>query len=204
MMTIPTIETERLLIRPFKLDDLTAHQVILASINWIDLSSTENLAKHRAWLEWTVRNYDALKNLCQPPYGDRAVTLKTTGLLLGAVGLVPAFGPFGQLAYYRAQGIAHSNYMPEIGLFWAIGKDHQRFGYATEAVSAIARYAFDQLNIHRLVATTDYDNHASIALMRRLGMIIEHNLMPTPTWFQTIGILERSTYNTKSMETYRD
>ena len=42
----------------------------------------------------------------------------------------------------------------------------------------------------RIVATTDNDNHASIGVMRRLGMRIEANPFPEPFYFQTIGILD--------------
>lgn len=54
----------------------------------------------------------------------------------------------------------------------------------------MVRFAFDVLHLGRLVAMTTYDNPASIGVMRRLGMRIEANPYPHPTWFQVVGILE--------------
>jgi ribosomal-protein-alanine N-acetyltransferase len=78
----------------------------------------------------------------------------------------------------------------EMGLFWAIDPDHQRQGYATEAAQALIDFAFQQLRVKRLIATTEYDNTASIAVMRKLGMRIEKNPFPDPPWLQVVGILD--------------
>jgi RimJ/RimL family protein N-acetyltransferase len=49
---------------------------------------------------------------------------------------------------------------------------------------------FQTMGLHYIVATTEYDNQASIRTMQRLGMTIEHNPDATPEWFQVVGILE--------------
>ena len=143
------------------------------------------------WLEWTVRNYDALAALRQPPYGDYAVTLSAAGELIGSVGIVPSFGPFDCLLTFCARSTSRPTtfFRPELGLFWAIAPDHRGQGYATEAAAALARFAFAELGAERLVATTEHDNPASIAVMRRIGMAVERNPDPEPEWFQTVGVL---------------
>ena len=78
----------------------------------------------------------------------------------------------------------------EMGLFWAIDPDHQHQGYATEAAQALIDFAFQQLRVKRLIATTEYDNAASMGVMRRLGMHLEKNPLPDPPWLQVVGILE--------------
>jgi hypothetical protein len=45
----------------------------------------------------------------------------------------------------------------------------------------------------QIVAMTRYDNPASIGVMRKLGMRIEHNLLPDPPWLQVVGIIESRT-----------
>lgn len=55
--------------------------------------------------------------------------------------------------------------------------------------AGLAATVFDTLDAHRLVATTEHSNAASIGVMRRLGMLVERNPDPTPAWFQTVGIL---------------
>ena len=56
----------------------------------------------------------------------------------------------------------------EIG--WAIGRPHQRRGYATEAARALLAHAFETLRCHRVVATCQPENVASWRVMEKLGM----------------------------------
>lgn len=46
---------------------------------------------------------------------------------------------------------------------------HQRQGFAREAVSAFVMHCFEGLNTHRVEAMTDPDNLASRALLERVG-----------------------------------
>jgi RimJ/RimL family protein N-acetyltransferase len=180
------IETSRLRIRPFAPTDLDAVARLLDGG-----FGPAPLDRRREWLEWSVRNYRALAQLGQPPYGDYAVTLKEGGAVVGSVGLVPSLGPFGKLPLLRSclRGPASGLSTPEVGLFWAVDPAHRRRGYATEAAAAMAAFAFDVLRVERLVATTERDNGASIGVMRRLGMTVEANPDPEPAWFQTVGVL---------------
>ena len=179
-------DTSRLIIRPLTLVDLDGIHTILNAC-----FGESPLTERREWLEWTVRNYTALANLHQPPYGERAVTLKSTGELIGAVGLAPAFGPYQRLASFRKNGEPEDLFnQPEFGLFWAIAPAHQRKGYAAEAAQALIDFMFKDMNIRRIVATTEFDNEGSQAVMRKLGMTIEHNPTPgDPFWFQVLGTL---------------
>ncbi|NJK50896.1 GNAT family N-acetyltransferase [Candidatus Gracilibacteria bacterium] len=43
-------------------------------------------------------------------------------------------------------------------------------GYATEAVSAVLKYAFDRLNCDRIIADVDEPNKASIRVLEKIGM----------------------------------
>jgi ribosomal-protein-alanine N-acetyltransferase len=183
------LDTAHLHIRPLTMDDLdNIHMILNACFG------ESPLEERREWLEWTVRNYLALANLHQPPYGERAITLKDTGELIGAVGLVPAFGPFQRLPSFRKHGeSADTLNQPEFGLFWAIAPAHQRKGYAAEAAQALIDFMFKEMSIRRIVATTEFENGASQAVMRKLGMTVEQN--PTsgePFWFQVVGVLYNS------------
>ena len=197
-MYMPPIETERLLLRPFLPDDLDAiFQILDVAPGDVDLDDPAAVAEAKSdrqeWLAWSILNYDALARLHQPPYGDRAVVLRTSGELIGAVGLAPALLPFTQLPGLRPPDAAPDWLAPntnEMGLYWEIAADHRRQGYATEAGAALILYAFDTLNLQRIVATTTYDNTASIGVMRRLGMTIERNPLPEPVFMQVVGVLE--------------
>jgi RimJ/RimL family protein N-acetyltransferase len=143
-----------------------------------------------AWLDWTVRNYEALERLHQPPYGDYAVVLVASDELIGAVGLVPSYGPFERLPSWktRASGSTGDRVTAEMGLFWATAPAQRGRGFASEAAQGLLNFAFDELNVARLVATTEHTNTASIAVMRRLAMSIERNPGSEPVWFQTVGV----------------
>ena len=83
-----------------------------------------------------------------------------------------------------------SLYSTEFGLFYAISPAYQRNGYAAEAAQALVDYAFQHLRLKRIVATTEYDNTASMGIMRKLGMRVEKNPRPEPPWLQAVGVLE--------------
>jgi RimJ/RimL family protein N-acetyltransferase len=194
MLEMPVLETTRLLVRPFTMDDLERiHQILDIDLADSDLASYEvqPLAERREWLEWTVLNYRQLAQLYQPPYGDRAVVEKATDQVIGAVGFVPCLMPFEQIPGWSASQQAPDTVAstPEFGMYWAIGKPHQRRGYATEAARAMLDYAFHQLHLKQIVATTHAANLASIGVMRKLGMHIDRNPFPEPTWFQVVGSL---------------
>ena len=194
-MLVPPLETGRLIIRPFSMEDLEAvHQLLDVDLSTADFGGEGVMtrAERQQWLRWTVLSYEELDRLYQPPYGDRAVVLKQTGQVLGACGYVPCFAPFGQLPAFRTasdEAVAHLN-SPEFGLFYAFSPAYQRQGYATEATRALIEFAFTQLSLRRIVATTTYDNDASMAVMRKVGMQIEMNPYPDPPWFQVVGFLE--------------
>jgi len=202
-MHMPPIETGRLLIRPFVPTDLDAiHQIL-------DVESGDNggdavqlmqaKQERQQWLAWSVLNYSALANLYQPPYGDRAIVLRASGEVIGACGFAPVMLPFAQLPALRPIGAASdqpARNTHEMGLYWEVSPRHQRRGYATEAASALIRYAFTTLNLQRIVANTTYDNAASIGVMRKLGMAIQHNPLPEPPYLQIVGVLE---YNSDLM-----
>ncbi len=183
---MPVLETERLLVRPLVMDDIEACHSLLDVEAW---QTGKTIEQRRIWLQWSVLNYEALADLLQMPYGERAVVLKSTGELVGAVGLVPGMSYFDRLASFG--GDVGSEFMrPEVGMFWATRSAHLKRGYASEAAQALVDYAFGVFKLVRLIATTGYDNLASQAVMRHLGMSIEHNPRPDPLWFQIVGVLK--------------
>ena len=100
MTQMPVLETARLLVRPFVLEDLQdVYRLLDVELSQADLRTDkmETLAERAQWLQWAVLNDAQLAQLHQPPYGDRAVILKSTGQLIGACGFVPCLAPFEQL-----------------------------------------------------------------------------------------------------------
>jgi ribosomal-protein-alanine N-acetyltransferase len=191
-MRMPVLEIDRLVVRPFALDDLAAvHDLLDVQLGDAEVGTEGalSLEDRKRWLEWMVANYEGLAYLTQPPYGDRAVVLRATGQIIGSIGYVPCLGPYGQLPALAAGGRSSHLWSPEFGLYWSISPTHQRRGYATEAGRALVDWAFSVLHLGRIIATTRYDNTASIRVMEKLGMRIERNPFPDPPWLQVVGFL---------------
>lgn len=200
-LIIPPLETRRLLIRPFRHEDLQAVYEILDSGGRGD-PGEPNLDSRRRWLEWSILSYGEQAGLYQPPLGDRAVVFKETGTLIGVCGYTPALEPFEQLPGWVGGAPSGKECTPEkarftleMGLYYAISPASRRRGFASEAAQALIDYAFDRLNLKRIVAATTFDNQASIGVMGKLGMHILNNPHPEPPWFQVVGVLNAGASN---------
>jgi [ribosomal protein S5]-alanine N-acetyltransferase len=186
-MTI-RFETARLRIRPFEADDL--HDYMQLSHEAFGAPLDEDAA--RQTLTWAALNYRQLARLNQPPYGDYAVTLADTGALVGAVGLVPATIPWHVLEAFRPPGARPDALIsPEFGLFWMTRAAHRGQGIATEAATGLIDWIYRHVHARRIVATTEHDNAASQAVMRKLGMTLHANTTVKPFWFEVVGVHDR-------------
>jgi RimJ/RimL family protein N-acetyltransferase len=199
MRRIPILNTQRLTIRPFTEDDIAPMHRI-SDLCFGDGTQADDAAAIEAGRRmhtWRVLNEEMLAQLYQPPYGDRAIALKQTGELIGAVGLVPYIDAFNVVPALRhfAGATNDDGSRPrataEVGLFWCIDPAHQRKGYAAEAAQAMIDYAFNELHLVRIIATTDFDNLASQAVMRKVGMTLHHNESGNSPWMEVVGVLER-------------
>ena len=187
------LETKRLVIRPFVSGDLPVIHRILDQTLGDGHQSDDKAAllERKSWLNWSILNATWLSTLHQPPYGDRAVVLKTTGELIGSVGYVPLLDVYEQIPELNGGVSSDSGCrIPEFGLFWAIDPLHQHQGYASEAAAAMIAFAFDELRLKRILATTEHVNEASQGVMRKLGMTLVRNPSPDPPWLQIVGFLE--------------
>ncbi len=185
------LETSRLIIRPFVMDDfLFIHRILDQEFG--DAGSDRAALKEhpRSWLEWQVLSQEWFERMRQPPYGDRALTLKKGNRLMGAVGYVPCLAPFEQIPELRGASQPSGYYTTESGLFYAVDPEYRRQGYATEAAQAMVDYAFNTLQVKQIVATTEHGNVASQGVMRKLGMTLVRNPLPEPAWFQVVGVLK--------------
>jgi RimJ/RimL family protein N-acetyltransferase len=195
MLTMPFLETQRLIIRPFFIDDLDdAYRLFDLELDSAELhtEASGTRLERMEFMQWATRNPEQLARLYQPPYGDRAIVLKTSGQLIGSCGYVPALAPFEQIPYFADSSALSvpARSTPEFALFYAIAPAHRRQGYAVEAARALVDYAFQHLNLKRVIAETDYTNLASQAVMRKLDMHLERNPLPEPPWLQVVGVLE--------------
>lgn len=181
------IETERLFVREYMQDDVESRVALMRE----SFESDYTLEQHRHWLDWTIASYREHGAMSQPPYGDYAVELKSSGEVIGSVGLVPQGVPWATMPEWRSPGEpVHALVTAEFGLFWAIRKAHRGQGYACEAAHAFMhQFMFNIMHVKRAVATTDHDNVGSQRVMEKLGMTLYRNPESEPFWFNVVGVL---------------
>ena len=75
----------------------------------------------------------------------------------------------------------HESSQVEIGI--TLNRTHQGFGYAAEALELVFNFIFDDLKKHRIVASVDPNNHASIRLLERMKMRKEAHFIES-VWFK--------------------
>jgi RimJ/RimL family protein N-acetyltransferase len=156
MTEIPTLKTERLLLRSLTLDDAEDIQR-LAGDN--DIARMTNAIPHpfedgvaEAWINLCRRQLEKEKEHVF------AVTLKDTCEFVGIVGML----------------LEASADRAEIG-YW-IGKPWWGKGYCTEAVRAAMDYGFKTVKLNRIHAHHFAHNPASGRVMQKLGMQHEGHL----------------------------
>jgi RimJ/RimL family protein N-acetyltransferase len=71
-------------------------------------------------------------------------------------------------------------------LGYAIAADHWGHGYATDASRTLVRFAFENLDLHRVSAAIGPENLASVAVVKRLGFSYEgrirHHVFTNDAW----------------------
>ncbi|MDF0478859.1 GNAT family N-acetyltransferase [Vagococcus sp. PNs007] len=137
------IETERLIIRSYKDEDKKEALLFLGDEETMYFLPEEvfDLAKVSELIGKQKKKEEYF-----------AVELRETNQVIGHLYFAAFFGD-------------HSY---EIG--WVFNKQFHSKGYGYEAANAIMTYGFDQLTIHRIIATCQPDNHGSYKLMEKLGM----------------------------------
>ncbi|MDP9164963.1 MAG: GNAT family N-acetyltransferase, partial [Actinomycetota bacterium] len=148
----------RLALRPYRpadLDDVHRFQsdpAVLPFIPWLVRSREESR-------EWLATMADSVVR-DEGDHGTWAVERREDGRVVGSVNLTWASERHGQA---------------EFG--FVIASDVQRRGYASEASCLLLDAAFAGLGLRRVYARVDSRNHASLHLLRRLGLRQEAHLV---------------------------
>ena len=143
---IPTLETERLTLRPFREDDLDAFAALCADdevMRWLGGTLDRPAAwRHMATLtgHWRLRGY-----------GRWAVEVRETGELAGHVGL------------WYPEG------WPAIEVGWALARPAWGRGIATEAARASVDYGWSEVDLDRIIHLIDPTNERSQSVARKIG-----------------------------------
>lgn len=144
-MIIQPIATKRLLIRPFQDDDWTA--LYAYTSNPAVMAYIPEGVMTEAQAQAFVR-----KNQQADAVTAYGLLLKAEHKLIGHMVFHPWFAP--------------RTY--EIG--WILHPADHRQGYASEAAAALLRYGFEEMKLHRIIATCQPENPASYRVMEKIGM----------------------------------
>ena len=142
--------TERLLLRPIRLDDADAI---------FQYRSDPKSNQFQGWIPETIDDVHEFINNKVAPVMDIVGTWyqfviikKETHEVIGDVGV---------------HFLDSEKQQVEVGC--TLAKNHQGKGYATEALNEMIRYLFDRVQKHRIIASLDPQNSQSIKLIERLG-----------------------------------
>lgn len=135
------LETERMTVRDFAMDDLEDLQAILGDEETMAYSEPTYTRERTA---------EFLRQFCVEKKGAVAAVLKATGRVIGYI-----------LFHELDEGVY------EMG--WFFNRACWGHGYAFEACKAVVDHAFNQQNAHKIFAET-IDGGRSVGLMKKLGM----------------------------------
>lgn len=149
MTAIPTLRTERLILRAPAVADFEPYARFYASERsiWED----GPLPREQAWAEFAT----AAAGWLLRGFGSLSLTDRTSGRYLGEVGLY-------QPPHY-----------PEPELGWILVAEAEGCGLAQEAARALRLWAYRERGLGPLVSYIDRGNRRSIRLAERLGAVIE-------------------------------
>lgn len=151
--TRPTIESRRLILRPFRPEDAEVQQVLIndkeiaANTRSIEFPYPEGAALN--WIEQHPKMWLDGKSAIF------AICLKQDGQLVGAIGLE----------------ISRQNEHAELG-YW-LGRKFWNRGIATEAAAAVIRFGFETLALQKIHAHHLTRNPASGRVLEKAGMVRE-------------------------------
>ena len=151
------LETERLILRPFTLEDAPAMYTNWAGDSEVTRHLTwpthDSAAVSRAILADWVPLYE------KPDYYHWAIVLRDLGEPMGSIGAVK---------------VNDSVEMAEIG--YCIGQRWWHQGYTSEALGAVIGFLFGQVGMNRIQAYHDVQNPHSGDVMAKCGMVCEGTL----------------------------
>jgi RimJ/RimL family protein N-acetyltransferase len=146
------IETDRLLLRPFNLDD---HDALF------DIQRRADVARY---LYWEPRRAEEMADVLAKRISQTSLKSEGEGLALAVVrrdtGVL-----IGDLVVFW---VSREHRLGEIG--YVFHPDHGGQGFATEAAEAGLRLGFEGLGLHRMIGRLDGRNIRSARLLERLGM----------------------------------
>lgn len=173
------IETERLILRKFTVDDVDA-----AFRNW---TSDENVTEFLRWpTHATIRITENVLN-------DWIAGYENLDFYQWAIVLKVINEPIGTISVVDMDRITE-----KVHIGYCIGSKWWHCGFTSEALSAIISFFFEQVGVKRLESQHDPDNPNSGSVMKKCGMICEGTLRKAD--WNNRGIVDACIYSMLASE----
>jgi ribosomal-protein-alanine N-acetyltransferase len=154
----PTLETDRLLLRPLSAGEVDSLHHISNEPN-VRLYLWDDEPVSEATINDLIAQSDRM--FSKERIGVFGVRMRGREDLLGFCGFVRLLG------------------MEESELWYELSQEVWGRGLATEAAWACVRYAFEKVGMERVIAGADAPNTASLRVMEKLGMKYLGNINPS-------------------------
>ncbi|MBK7035630.1 MAG: GNAT family N-acetyltransferase [Bacteroidetes bacterium] len=151
------IVTERLVLREVNINDADFILDLLNSKGWLQFIGDRNVRSLPDAEKYIADRI--VKSYIDHGLGLYLVELKTSGTAIGLCGLIKR------------------ETLDDIDIGFAFLPEYNGFGYAFEAAISTLQFAFESLEINRLVAITTPDNINSIKLLEKIGMQFEKKIL---------------------------
>lgn len=148
-----TIETDRLLLRPFTLDDVEASYQVNKDPE-VTRYTNDGGVKTKERIQYLIEN-NVLGDYRKYGFGRFAVVLKEENKFIGFSGL---------------------KYLPEfdlVDLGYRFHRDYWGKGFATESGKASLAFGFEELKLSKIIGMVLPENKASIHVLEKLGFSFE-------------------------------
>lgn len=153
MVDVPTLETDRMLLRPWRVEHTEPFSQMCTDADLMRFVGGI-MDRPAAWRRmaayaghWSLRGY-----------GPWALEDKHTGAFVGYSGV---FNPDG---------------WPEPEINWGLARPFLGHGLSTEAATRVRDYAYDVLGFSTIASCIDLENKASIAVASRLGATLDREI----------------------------
>lgn len=147
------LETQRLILRQFTLDDAPFILELLNTPTWLQFIGDRGI-HNIVDAENYLRN-GSMKSYVEFGFGFYAVIEKATGNTIGMCGLIKR------------------DNLPDIDIGFAFLPHLISKGLGYEIASATLDYALNTLKLGKIIAIVNPDNEKSIGLIKKLGMVYE-------------------------------
>lgn len=152
-MTIPSIETERLILRSYTPADFDAFAAMWADPDVVHFIGGKSFSREQSWQRFLSRA-GTWKHL---GFGFFAAVEKEFGQLVGEAG------------FHEARRSMTPSIEGTLEAGWALMPSAQGWGYATEAMQAAIDWAGTAFQARRMTCLINVDNLASMRVAGRLG-----------------------------------